>query len=225
MPDNSPWPIPPHVQVRDFLPSETHQRLLQWVLGREDHFSAATIVNQGSGTRDIVDSEFRTGMVSRDLGPFQALLEGRLRAALPALANAAGVTGLESASIELELAAHGDGAHYNAHLDIPVGPGRRPVGAERGQDRVLSAVYYFHDEPKGFSGGELRLFRLNIRPGNAAQATAGDYVDIPPIQNSLVAFPSWAAHEVRTVHCPSRQFRDYRFALNCWFCRPLGASA
>jgi hypothetical protein len=25
------------------------------------------------------------------------------------------------------------------------------------------------------------------------------------------------------VSCPSGRFADYRFGLNCWFCRELGA--
>lgn len=148
------------------------------------------------------------------------MLEQRLRDALPALQKATGTSG-EAPSLELELAAHGEGAHYKAHVDVSYGAGRRPVGAGPGEDRVLSAVYYFYREPKAFSGGELRLFRFDVRPSAADEAALDDHLDVEPLQNSLVAFAPWVTHEVRHVDCPSGRFADYRFALNCWFCRKL----
>jgi Rps23 Pro-64 3,4-dihydroxylase Tpa1-like proline 4-hydroxylase len=42
------------------------------------------------------------------------------------------------------------------------------------------------------------------------------FADIEPGQNRLVAFPSWAPHEVMPISCPSRRFIDSRFAVNCW---------
>ena len=78
---------------------------------------------------------------------------------------------------------------------------------------MISAVYYFHNIPKGFSGGNLRLFRFGSEE-------ADDGVAIEPIDNSLVEFPSWVRHQVERVSCPSGDFADYRYALNCW---PLDA--
>jgi Rps23 Pro-64 3,4-dihydroxylase Tpa1-like proline 4-hydroxylase len=72
---------------------------------------------------------------------------------------------------------------------------------------VLSGVYYFHRRPRAFTGGELRLYAI------------GDpdrFVDIEPTHNTLLVFPSWAPHEVRPVSCPTGQFMDSRFAINCW---------
>ena len=89
-----------------------------------------------------------------------------------------------------------------------------------GKDRIISAVYYFHCMPKGFSGGDLRLYRLGADPLGEGKEP-GNHVDIEPVRNSMVAFPSWIMHEVRPVSCPSGDFRDYRFAVNCWDCRPL----
>ncbi len=120
-------------------------------------------------------------------------------------------------ALELELAAHGDGAHFAAHRDIPVGQGRQPLGGDGSGklDRIVSAVLYVHNEPKGFSGGALRLHRFG------SNGAPGDYLDLEPEGNSLLVFPAWAAHEVLTVNCPSRAFEDYRYAVNCWFCRTL----
>ena len=132
---------------------------------------------------------------------------------------ATGIKGPEPRSLELELAAHGDGAHYEAHLDIPVGQGRRSLGARPRRGPRTERGLLFLQRAQRISGGALRLYRFNARP--AEGPAADSYVDVQPLNNSLVAFPSWATHEVRRVSCPSGAFRDYRFALNCWYCRTL----
>ena len=152
------------------------------------------------------------------------MLSERLLAALPQVMAGTGTGGLPPVSLELELAAHGDGAFYLPHLDIPVGARRKPVSGSPHEDRVLSAVYYFHHLPKAFSGGELRLFRFGA-DSDATRADPANHVDLEPVGNNLVAFPSWIYHEVRPVSCPSGEFRDYRFALNCWYCRTLAPTA
>jgi SM-20-related protein len=213
------WPIPPHVRIESFLSASDHRAILDWVLDHEGEFDPAKIVDDVAGRKGFVDPGFRVALTTRRLGSLGGALEKRMRDALPELERALGMK-TAATSVELELAAHGDGAHYLPHIDISTGPGRKRVGANPGEDRILSAVYYFHAEPKRFSGGALRLFRLSARPRDGAVSDE-DYVDLEPLQNSLLAFPSWASHEVRPVRCPTGRFRDYRFALNCWFCRKL----
>ncbi len=208
-------PLPPYAQLTDFLPGEELDSLLEWVLGHEDLFAPATIM---SGDKAVVNAEWRVGLSCRDLGPLEPQLRKRMLDALPLVMAKTGATGPEPSTLELELAAHGDGAHYRPHTDLPIGARRklRTIG----DDRVLSSVLYFHAEPKVFSGGALRLFRLGADETDGESA----FVEIQPIQNSLVVFHSWVRHEVRPVHCPSREFRNYRFALNCWFRRKLTSS-
>ena len=148
----------------------------------------------------------KAGVNWTDLGKFSSLFEEHVRALLPELIDQLRVTPFIAGEIELELVAHNDGAHFALHGDLYTGQ-----GSARG-DRLLSAVYYFHRAPKAFSGGCLRLHRIGARPGDTG-------VDIAPDQNSLVVFPSWAPHEVLTVHCPSGAFGDSRFAVNCWVYR------
>jgi len=76
--------------------------------------------------------------------------------------------------------------------------------------RVISAVYYFHRLPKLFSGGALRIYPLAGREKSSA------FVEIEAINDTLVFFPSWFPHEVLPVACPTGQFEDSRFAINCW---------
>ena len=85
--------------------------------------------------------------------------------------------------------------------------------ARRASDRLLSAVYYFHAEPKAFSGGALRLYPFG------AKKDEDSFADVQPEQNTLLVFPSWAPHEVLPVSCPSGRFSDSRFAVNCWIHR------
>ena len=73
-------------------------------------------------------------------------------------------------------------------------------------------VYYFHKEPKAFTGGQLRLYGL-------AGADSPDYEEIEPRLDRAVFFPSWFPHEVLPVRCSSDAFADGRFAMSCWVCK------
>ena len=210
-------PLPPFVQLRGFLPNAEHHGLLEWVLAHPDTFQSATVTGK-AGVPGRVDPLLRIALTAPVPEVLEKGLRARLLGTLDRIADGIGYAGPPLTSFEHQLAAHGDGAHYRPHLDIPVGKNRAPLGAGPGEDRVLSAVYYFHHEPKGFSGGELRLHRFGA-DWDRDDAEPSSFVDVEPIDNSLVAFPSWAMHEVRPVRCSSGRFEDYRFALNCWFCR------
>ncbi|MEG3148710.1 2OG-Fe(II) oxygenase [Sphingomonas sp. ZT3P38] len=190
----------PHLRSTDFLPPDEHAALLDWTIAGAAGFVPAGL----AGNR--VDPAVRNALTLRDLGPHHAILESRVRAAVPGWIAALRVTPFAISEVELELAAHNDGAHFTLHSDTYTRDQRA-----RG-DRMLSAVYYFHREPQGFSGGCLRLHRIGAQVGDTG-------IDVPPAQNSLVVFPSWAPHEVLPVSCPSRAFADSRFAVNCWIYR------
>lgn len=195
----------PHVVRQNFLTPEEHAGLLAWTLAKEQSFTPATLAG------GVIEPGIRHSSSMRNLGPLAPVFKSRIGDDLPALIKTLRVTPFTASEIELELVAHNNGAHYALHSDINT---RRK--SARG-DRLLSAVYYFHREPKGFSGGYLRLHKLGVRQGD------GDGLDIPPEQNSLVVFPSWGPHEVRPVHCPSGAFADSRFAVNCWIYGAPGA--
>jgi Rps23 Pro-64 3,4-dihydroxylase Tpa1-like proline 4-hydroxylase len=202
-------PLPPHHRYRDFLPAAELAALLGHTLASRDRFRPSTV---GGGR---LDHAIRRSERLRDIGSAEVAIRQRLAETLPDIRRRLGGRPFDLTLIELELAAHGEGAHFAPHIDLPVGPDRKPVSGDGvgTHDRIVSGVLYFHREPKCFSGGALRLHRFGAEPG------AGGHVDLEPEQNSLVVFPSWAMHEVREVRCPSGRFDDSRFALNVWFCR------
>ncbi|MEZ0244397.1 MAG: 2OG-Fe(II) oxygenase [Sphingomonas sp.] len=194
-------PIMPYRVFPDFLPPDEHRALLDWALAGEALFRPADLAG------GLVNPDFRKALVTRELGPMGPVLQARIAGLVPAWIAELRVTPFDTSEIELELAAHNDGAHFGMHIDTYT------TDLKARGDRMLSAVYYFHSEPQGFSGGNLRLHRLGAKSGDATG------VDIPPAQNSLVVFPSWGPHEVLRVSCPSGDFADSRFAVNCWVYR------
>lgn len=195
----------PHVVHHDFLPDETVAALLDYAVLREPDFAPTKVRSQR------LNPKTRVSTLLRELGVFRPFIESKILALVPTLIDELRVTPFQADSMEIELVAHGDGAFYKRHIDTRTAP----VG-ELGRTRALSAVYYFFTDPKAFSGGALRLYGIGER---------ADFVDIEPVRNSLLVFPSWAPHEVMPVHCSSRRFIDSRFAINCWIYRALGASS
>ena len=153
-----------------------------------------------------IDAGVRISSLWRDFQPFKAQLKETLRPLAPELTAELRLSAFATARIEMELAAHNDGAFFRRHIDTQPGVGETSVG----DLRVLSGVYYFHAEPKAFSGGALRLHA----PGTRGE---GEFIDVEPAHNTLVFFPAWMPHEVLPVSCPSKRFADSRFAINCWF--------
>jgi len=193
----------PHAVVPDFLPSADNHALLAHALDHQDRFAPARL------TGGVIDPDGRQAMTWRDFGPLKTVLEHAILARMPELFAALRMPAFAVDRLETEMVAHGDGAHFHMHMDV------HPEKLGKYSDRRLSTVYYFHREPVGFSGGFLRMHALGAMRGDAG-------VDVAPAQNSLVAFPSMAPHEVTTVRCPSGAFADSRFAINCWVYRAPG---
>ena len=186
--------------IDDFLSPAEHEAMLRMAIESESQFTR--------GTTEGTESEHRTNRSFIDFGEtiHARLIANRLLTWYPFLARGLGlpVEALEGVESQLTAARHGE--FYRAHSDSPRERQKR--------GRRISCVYYFHREPKAFSGGELRLFdRLEDEHGHGAADT---FHDIEPVRNRLVAFPSSDWHEVRPVRCPSGAFADSRFAVTNW---------
>lgn len=195
---------PPWHRVESFLGDALVEDLFALAKARRADFRETRI---GAGDGMVHDRAYRQSLILPHGGAvLQPLLHDRFAEILPAAVAALKVTPFACAQIELQLVAHGDGAFYREHIDIGVG------STPANRTRALTGVYYFHRQPKRFTGGELRLWALLPAPDGTRAFT-----DIPPDHDTLVLFPSWAPHEVRPVACPSGEFLDSRFAVNCWF--------
>ena len=195
----------PHLLWRNFLPAEEHRAILDWALANRECFAPSLV---GAGK---LRSDFRSSATAGAADyPWKEAFRQRVLDSVPELARALGVAAFEVDRIQLSLIAYNDGDFYREHVDTEPSSDRG-----HGGDRVLSAVYYFHREPRAYSGGALRLHAFN--------PVSPRFEDVAPEQNSLIAFASFARHEVRPVICPSRRFEDSRFAINCWVRRAPAA--
>jgi SM-20-related protein len=192
----------PHFIADDFLPGEIHDAILARALSVDDFAAGKVIAN---GTSDYYP-DARKGQLSNDrLGPQRPAFHAALFAAFPAICTATGVAHFDLLEIDMRLAAHKDGDFFSLHRDSFTGSDRTQT---RG-DRLITAVYYFHQTPRAFRGGDLL-----IHPFDKSAP-----VIVEPRNNRLVAFPSFMLHEVTPVTVPSGDFADSRFSVSCWFDR------
>jgi hypothetical protein len=195
-------PLPPYRVFENFLEDTVVKGLLDYACAHQADFAATTL---RKGTGEIVDPSYRVSSYLVDFGPERETLTEKVLTLVPAMIRELRVTPFVPAKVELELVAHGDGAFYRRHIDTFTSGDQSKT-----TQRILSGVYYFHTEPKAYSGGALRL-----HPFGGPEPDA-KFIDIEPQRNMLVVFPSWAPHEVLPVSCPSHVFSDSRFAINCW---------
>ncbi len=192
----------PHFIADNFLPVAVHQGLLAHTLTIDDFASGKVIANGASDYLPAV----RKGQLSNDrLGPYRPAFREALLGAFPEICIATGVAQFDLAEIEIRLAAHSDGDFFSAHRDSFTGNDRDET---RG-DRLITAVYYFHQTPCAFQGGD-----LHIHPFDKSTPAV-----VEPHDNRLVAFPSFMLHEVLPVSVLGRNFADSRFSVSCWFDR------
>jgi SM-20-related protein len=193
--------MPPYRLRRNFLDDATVGRLLDYALANQFRFEPTKVYGKG------VNPLRRISLGLNEFDPPKRELKEVLRPRVAEFAADFKLSAFEFRGLELELVAHGDGAFFSPHIDTLVASGQ--------PSRVISGVFYFHAMPKAFTGGEFRMHGI----GPAQEA--GGYLDIAPEHNLLLTFPAWAPHEVRPVSCPSKAFRDSRFAINIWVHRVL----
>lgn len=194
--------MPPHLVLPNFLPAEDAANFLSFAISARD---VLTVGQTRVGADRVPREQIRRSLGTRELGPFAALLRTSLGGRLPELCARVGMASMTPDGIELQLVVHRDGDFYKRHVDAG-------TVATIDRHRLLTAVYYMHREPKAFSGGSLRLYAIGD-PGYRV------FTDLEPAHNALVVFPSFAPHEVMPVRCPSTDFADARFSVNCWFYR------
>jgi len=193
----------PHLVMPGFLGPQEARRLLDFARTHEANFEPSTVSRPETGA--VLDPKVRISSVMWPVAEIEPVFKARAVTVLERVFAALGVEAFEPSEYEIELAAHGDGAFFGQHIDTFVASANA-----RPSSRVVSLVYYFCATPARFSGGHLRMHSM------AASGAPGSYVDIAPENDTALFFPSWFPHEVLPVSCPSQQFMDSRFAVNCW---------
>jgi len=194
--DKSALP-PVCVTINDFLAPQHHAAVLDFALTHESTFAPSTVDNSAIQHRD--------SLVCYDVNVISEPFLKRIAAAYGKVTEALGMPAQVVSQYECQLTAHNDGHFYKLHNDSGT-PGTRT--------RALSYVYYFHREPKAFSGGDLQIFHSKVENGFFVADRKYDIVH--PNNNRIVFFQSHHHHEVLPINCPSKAFADSRFTLNGW---------
>jgi len=197
--------FPPHRLLTGWLGEARSARLMAYGLAAEQRFVPTKLNGHGPGHHNVgrFDDVVRHSSVLKDLGAFADPLRRKALALQSGLETAFDMTPGAPNSTQMEIVAHGDGAFYRPHTDTYTGDEYAPGGRRR-----LTMVYYFHRQPRCFTGGRLRIFDRG----------GGQSIDIEPAHDSLLVFPSYARHEVETISCPGGDFADNRFSVNIWLC-------
>lgn len=191
--------------VDDFLPAHQVEPVMTWVTGQGHQFTTSKVMSGYEG-QDAEDADFRRSKVMSQPGPVRALFERRLLSELDQARRALGLPPLPVTHVELQVTASNDGDFFKCHND-----NAHAVVA----DRSLTFVYFVHREPKPFRGGHLTLYETTWQRGQPVRGP--ELLDVEPVRNRMVFFPSHLMHEVRLVECPSMAFEDSRFTINGWY--------
>ena len=194
------WPAP-FVRMTSFLTSEQCDRLMALAYAERGRLLSAR-VGLGKGSR--VDPEARItfeadAQVRRDVGPW---FLPKLRSAVPEVLARLRMEGDDQYDVQYwNMRVYAAGGFYSAHHDAVA-------------NRKLSFVYFFHPEPRRFSGGDLLLYDADAE---TAHCPLEAFSRIVPLRNSIVFFPSRSWHQVTPVTCDPDDFGSGRFVLNGHF--------
>jgi Rps23 Pro-64 3,4-dihydroxylase Tpa1-like proline 4-hydroxylase len=187
----------PVVIIDGLLTGAEWSSLLASVLAREAQF-------QPSATHDA-RADYRHSLV---MNPEPALVDPvvrRVRSLTPDVLPELRVQPITVGVLEAQVTASIDGSFFGVHTD---------ADRVKVPKRYLTYVYYFNRQPKGFSGGELRVYDDVLR--NNKLARSDTFQTVEPLHNRLVLFWARAMHEVMAVRIASRAFADARFTVNGW---------
>jgi Rps23 Pro-64 3,4-dihydroxylase Tpa1-like proline 4-hydroxylase len=151
------------------------------------------------------DADYRRSKVLHDAPGVHALFRKRMLELAPRLMAELQIPRFDIGDIEVQVTAHGDGNYFKLHNDS---------GSPDTATRALTYVYYFYNQPKAFSGGELRIYDTIVKDG--FYQCGPHAADIDPKDNSVIFFAPHMHHEVLKVRVPSGEFRDGRFTVNGW---------
>ena len=192
----------PFVHRTDFLPASRCSELLAFAQANREQFKPGFV-----GVEGKVDPSSRKALVERRVSvrKVQPWLEPQLRDAFSDALLRLRMPEPSEYWVEMAMAVYLGGGFFAKHTDN---------GGRTLDTRTLSFAYYFHRQPRRFSGGELLL--------HDADGDASAFTRIEPLHNSIVFFPSWATHQITTVDSDldasssTEEFAGARLAIHGW---------
>ena len=185
----------PFVVLDDFLGRETNRRLLDDALARESIFTTTELQNS-----DEYGRQQRTNLVTYDVGAAGEALCALVRQHYPLVCARLNMPAPALQFIQRKIAAYRHGDYFNAHQDNGLNH----------KDRRISFVYYFHQEPKPYRGGDLLLYDSRFDPRAYVRTL---FTRIVPRNDSIIFFPSEYFHEVVAVDTDVGEFSASRFTI------------
>ena len=187
----------PVVQLDGFLSGSEVAWLMELTFAAENQFVPARVTDN--------KDDYRHSFMLAAPDALKQLLVAKITAVMPEVMPRLRLGQFALGAIDCQVTASVDGSYFKAHTD---------AGANETYRRQFTYVYYFNREPKGFTGGELRIYDDMIRNGKLAATDSFQLIE--PRHNSIVFFQAAVMHEVMPVHVPSKEFRDSRFTVNGW---------
>lgn len=193
------------VEIEDFLTEAEQEELWQFTKNNDKGFVLSDIYNDKLPVNDR--QYHRHSLILDQPFTLAPLIVEKVRQVIPQVLAVLQSKEFPIGPIEAQLTAHNDGEYFKLHNDN---------GVEDLASRTLTFVYYFHQQPKAFTGGELRIYEGKVEGEKGEKFVPKVYHAVVPKNNCIVFFPSQLMHEVTQVQCPSQKFLDGRFTVNGW---------
>jgi len=168
--------------------------------------AAMQLTDLGGAPGETYSASRKVWVHADALGSLEPAFRSATMARFQQLCFGTGVAPFKVARVETEVVAQRPGSFFAKHVDTDT----REVNQSLETIRMISAVFYFPREPLAFSGGDLILYDFT---GKIVAA------HIQPRRNRLIAFPSFAYHEVTPVKGGNNGFAGARWSVNCWLHR------
>ena len=200
VPPRGIWPAP-FVQMRNFLTPEQCDRLS--ILAAEGSARLAPARSGKKGTaRENPEIRITLEVDDRTRQDFSPWFTQKIRSCVPEVLERLRMEDIGRYGIQMNMRVYLTGGFYRAHHEGAYDPDH---------PRKLSFVYFFHREPRRFSGGDLLLYDADA---DTRACSFEEFSRIVPLRNSIVFFPSLSWHQVTPVQCETNDSGDGRWVVN-----------
>jgi hypothetical protein len=147
-------------------------------------------------SQDAEAVQSHNGMRELDLGPLEEPVAKAMRCKMAEGVAILGIPDQAEVELQLRLFAIGDA---------------QTVAWERNPADVLYVMYHFYKQPKGFTGGGIRLF--DGRTENGMRPAMASFRDVEIGNNDMLIFPEKVVGAGLPVRCPTRAFAEGLFVV------------